>query len=77
MRLLAVLVASLAVAASGLRSPLGKRFHQGMRRVAPGVGGEALFLTPYIEAGDLETARSLSKVSGGGGRRPGDGQEPQ
>ena len=24
--------------------------------------GEPLFLTPYIEAGDLETARSLARV---------------
>ena len=58
-----VLLVALAVLAEGLHSPLGKQFPKKSQRVAPGVGGDALFLTPYIKSGDLETARSLSKVN--------------
>ena len=61
MQLWSVLVA-LAVAAEALHSPLGKQFPKKSQHVVPGVGGDALFLTPYIQAGDLETARGLSKV---------------
>ena len=62
MQLWPVLLVACAVLAEGLHSPLGKQFPKKSRHVAPGVGGDALFLTPYIEAGDLETARALSKV---------------
>ena len=57
------LLVALAVLAEGLHSPLGKQFPKKSQRVASGVGGDALFLTPYIKSGDLETARSLSKVN--------------
>jgi len=62
--LFVLLLALLAASAEGLRSPLGRPFPTKTRRVVPGIAGDALFLTPYIKAGQLEKARSLSKVEG-------------
>ncbi|XP_037073484.1 LOW QUALITY PROTEIN: probable serine carboxypeptidase CPVL [Pollicipes pollicipes] len=59
----AVLV--LVVAAEGLRRPpLGRQFAEKTRWGVAARTDEALFLTPYIQAGELEKGRNLSKVRG-------------
>ena len=48
-----------------LRSPLNRRYPADVgRQLQPGAGdpGEPLFLTPLIEAGELQQAREQSRV---------------
>ena len=61
--LLATLLSALP--AEALKSPLNRRYPADVgRRLQPGAGdvGEPLFLTPLIEAGELQQAREQSMV---------------